>query len=68
MNYTSIAYPTDELHIPDWFKELPFDEDAMEEAVLERNTTDVKSAETDNMTTPQLPENPFFRLQGFAQL
>ena len=26
MNYTSIAYPTDELNLPDWFKELPFDE------------------------------------------
>ena len=41
MNYTSIAYPTDELHIPDWFKELPFDEDAMEEAVLDKKIQNV---------------------------
>jgi len=36
MGYTSIAYPTDEMHIPDWFKQLPFDDDAMEEAVVDK--------------------------------
>ena len=36
MGYTSIAYPTDEMHIPDWFKQLPFDEDSMEEAVVDK--------------------------------
>ena len=30
LGYTSVAYPTDELRIPEWFKELPFDDDAME--------------------------------------
>jgi DNA polymerase elongation subunit (family B) len=34
MNITSIGYPTDEKRIPEWFKELPFDEDAMEEAII----------------------------------
>ena len=28
LNWTSIGYPTDELHIPQWFKELPFDDAA----------------------------------------
>ena len=41
MGYTSIAYPTDEMHIPDWFKELPFDEEAMEEAVLDKKIQNV---------------------------
>ena len=36
MGYTSIAYPTDEMHIPEWFKQLPFDEDSMEEAVVDK--------------------------------
>ena len=36
MGYTSIAYPTDELQLPDWFKEMPFDEDAMEKAVIDK--------------------------------
>ena len=34
MNITSIGYPIDEKRIPEWFKELPFDEEAMEEAII----------------------------------
>jgi DNA polymerase elongation subunit (family B) len=33
---TSVAYPTDELQLPTWFKELPFDHDAMEEALIDK--------------------------------
>jgi DNA polymerase elongation subunit (family B) len=35
LNYTSVAYPTDELRLPDWFKELPFDSEAMEEVIID---------------------------------
>ena len=35
LQYTSVAYPTDELRLPDWFKELPFDGDAMEEVIID---------------------------------
>ena len=35
LGYTSVAYPTDELHLPDWFKELPFDNDAMEATIID---------------------------------
>jgi hypothetical protein len=41
MGYDSIAYPTDELQLPDWFKQLPFDEAGMEEAVLDKKITNV---------------------------
>jgi len=34
MGFTSIGYPTDETRIPDWFKELPFDTDEMEETII----------------------------------
>jgi len=34
MNMTSIGYPTDELRIPDWFKELPFDDEGMEDSII----------------------------------
>lgn len=34
MNITSIGYPTDEKRIPDWFKELPFDDSAMEDTII----------------------------------
>jgi len=33
---TSVAYPTDELKLPTWFKELPFDHDAMEAALIDK--------------------------------
>ena len=44
MGYTSVAYPTDELNLPEWFKELPFDDDGMEEAVLDKKIENVIGA------------------------
>ena len=44
MGYTSVAYPTDELKLPQWFKDLPFDEDGMEEAVLDKKLHNVLGA------------------------
>ncbi len=35
MKIDSIAYPIDEPHLPDWFKALPFDHDAMEETIID---------------------------------
>jgi len=35
MAYTSVAYPVDELRLPEWFKELPFDDAAMENSVID---------------------------------
>ena len=34
MAYTSVAYPVDELRLPQWFKDLPFDDDAMENSLV----------------------------------
>ena len=34
MNITSVGYPIDEMRIPDWFKDLPFDTEAMEQAII----------------------------------
>jgi intein/homing endonuclease len=36
MGYTSIGIPIDEKHIPQWFKELPFDDGAMEASVIDK--------------------------------
>lgn len=36
IGYTSVAYPIDELHLPQWFKELPFDGKEMEETIVEK--------------------------------
>jgi len=36
LKLTSIAYPTDELRIPDWFKQLPFDDTLMETTLVDK--------------------------------
>jgi DNA polymerase elongation subunit (family B) len=35
MGYTSVAYPVDELRLPQWFKDLPFDDAEMEATVID---------------------------------
>jgi hypothetical protein len=36
LGYTSVGYPTDELHIPQWFKDLPFDDSKMEAGIVDQ--------------------------------
>jgi len=56
LDYTSVAYPTDEMHIPSWFKDLPFDNDAMESTLIDNKLGnllgvlgwDIKSTESKN--------------------
>jgi DNA polymerase elongation subunit (family B) len=36
LGYTSIGYPTDETHLPVWFKELPFDDSEMEGTIVDQ--------------------------------
>ena len=35
MGFTSVAYPVDELRLPQWFKDLPFDDASMEAAIID---------------------------------
>lgn len=35
LGYTSVAYPVDELRIPQWFKDLPFDDLLMEHTLVD---------------------------------
>jgi DNA polymerase elongation subunit (family B) len=56
LEYTSVAYPTDELRLPQWFKELPFDDATMESTVIDNKLGnllgvlgwDIKSTESNN--------------------
>lgn len=56
LNMTSVGIPTDEKRIPDWFKDLPFDDDAMETAIITKKIEnllgvlkwDLKSAHDNN--------------------
>ena len=36
LGLTSVGYPTDVLHIPQWFKELPFDDQLMESTIVDQ--------------------------------
>jgi len=36
LGLTSVGYPTDETHIPQWFKELPFDDSTMESTIVDQ--------------------------------
>jgi DNA polymerase elongation subunit (family B) len=35
LGYTRVAYPTDVMRLPEWFKELPFDDAAMAETIID---------------------------------
>ena len=36
MGIKSVGYPTDELHLPQWYKELPFDDNLMESTIVDQ--------------------------------
>ena len=56
MGYTSVAYPVDELRLPQWFKDLPFDDSEMENTVIDEKLEnligvlewDISSTRSDN--------------------
>jgi DNA polymerase elongation subunit (family B) len=56
MGYTSVAYPVDELRLPQWFKDLPFDDAEMENSVIDEKLEnligvlewDISSTRSDN--------------------
>jgi len=56
MGYTSVAYPVDELRLPQWFKDLPFDDATMETTVIDEKLSnligvlewDISSTRSDN--------------------
>ena len=36
LGYTSVGYPTDATQIPEWFRDLPFDQDLMETTIVDQ--------------------------------
>jgi len=36
LEFTSVAYPVDELRLPQWFKDLPFDHSEMEATIIDK--------------------------------
>jgi len=56
IGFTSVAYPVDELRLPKWFQELPFDDAEMEATIIDKKLSnligvlewDIKSTEEKN--------------------
>ena len=56
MGYVSVAYPVDELRLPQWFKDMPFDDAEMETTVIDEKLEnligvlewDISSTRSDN--------------------
>jgi hypothetical protein len=64
LGYTSVAYPTDELRLPNWFKELPFDHAEMENVII-NNKLDNLIGVLDIDLQSTLDDNTFGKLFSF---
>ena len=63
LGWTSVAYPTDELHLPEWFKVLPFDDNSMETTVIDakiENLLGVLNWDLENQTSTATTLQNFF--------
>jgi len=65
LGWTSIAYPTDELHLPQWFRELPFDDSAMESTVIDGKIDNLLGVLEWNLESATNTENTFSSLFEF---
>jgi DNA polymerase elongation subunit (family B) len=66
LGWTSIAYPTDELHLPNWFRELPFDDSAMEATVIDAKIDNLLGVLDWDLETETNTTNTFQNLFSFS--
>jgi DNA polymerase elongation subunit (family B) len=65
LGYTSVAYPTDEPHLPQWFKDLPFDDGAMESTVIDSKINNLLDVLEWNLTLDSNTTTKFNDLFSF---
>jgi DNA polymerase elongation subunit (family B) len=65
LDWTSIAYPTDELHLPQWFRELPFDDGEMEATVITQKIDNLLGVLAWDLNTATDTANTFESLYEF---
>jgi len=65
LGYTSVGYPTDETTLPKWFKELPFDDGAMEDAIVDQKIDNLLSELNWNLKEKTQTKNTFDSLFSF---
>ena len=59
LGWTSIGYPTDEMHLPLWFKELPFDDTEMEATVVDQKLDNLLGVLDWDLVSATNTENTF---------
>jgi DNA polymerase elongation subunit (family B) len=59
LGWTSIGYPTDEQHLPQWFKDLPFDDSEMEATVVDQKLDNLLGVLEWDLASATNTENTF---------
>ena len=59
LGWTSIGYPTDEIHLPQWFKDLPFDDSEMEATVVDQKIDNLLNVLDWDLASATNTENTF---------
>jgi DNA polymerase elongation subunit (family B) len=65
LNWTSVAYPTDELNLPAWFRELPFDDAEMEATVIDGKVENLLGVLSWDLSAATNTQNTFNSLFSF---
>jgi hypothetical protein len=65
MGMDSIAYPVDQPHLPEWFKELPFDDSLMEATIVDQKIDNLLSVLDWDLASSTNTENTFQALFKF---
>jgi DNA polymerase elongation subunit (family B) len=65
LGWTSIGYPTDEMHLPQWFKDLPFDDAEMEATVVDQKIDNLLGVLDWDLKSATNTENTFQSLFDF---
>jgi len=65
LGYTSVGYPTDETTLPQWFKDLPFNNEAMLEAIVDQKIDNLLGDLNWNIKEKTQTNNTFDTLFSF---
>jgi DNA polymerase elongation subunit (family B) len=66
LGWTSIGYPTDEMHLPQWFKDLPFDDSLMETTIIDSKVSNLLGVLNWDISQATNTENTFQSLFEFT--
>ena len=66
LGWTSIGYPTDEMHLPQWFKDLPFNDAEMEATVVDQKIDNLLGVLEWDLASATNTENTFQTLFDFS--